>query len=178
MRRSVTVVLLMVASIAFAPPPMAGADDPGPTVVLGPPPFAGPDAMIRADGSTAYVGADTNSQGRIEQAVTRSRRAISYVRICAHTTHGRMRVHGTGGSRSLAVKYRVGSRDVTRSVVAGSYRTRRLRSGECARQLRVVVRLEPGATSSGRTFRIRTTSPSSARDSVATQVSVTGPLVP
>jgi hypothetical protein len=62
-------------------------------------------------------------------------------------------------------------------VVAGTYRTRRLRSGDCARRLKVVVRLQPGATSNGRTFRVRATSPSGARDSVATQVSVAGALV-
>jgi hypothetical protein len=177
MRRSVTVVLLVVASVAFAPVPMAGADDPGPTVILGPAPFIGPDTMIRADGSTAYAGADTKGEGRIEQSITQFQRAVSYVRICANTTHGRMRVHGTSGGRNFTVKYRVGSRDVTRSVVAGTYRTPRLRSVDCARQIKVVARLKIGATSKGRTFRISATSPSGARDGVATHVTVVGPLV-
>jgi hypothetical protein len=177
MRRLLTVVLIVVASVAFAPVPMAGADDPGPTVILGPPPFDGPDAMIRAHGSTEYAGAVAPGQGRIEQSITQFQRAVSYVRICANTTHGRMRVEGTSGGRNFTVRYRVGSRDVTRGVVAGTYRTRRLRSVDCARQVKVVVRLQLGATSNGRTFRIRATSPSGARDSVATHVSVVGPLV-
>jgi hypothetical protein len=177
MRRSLTVVLLVIASTAFALVPTAGADDPGPTVILGPPPFDGPDAMIRADGSSDYAGAAAAGHGRIEQSITQFQRAVSYVRICANTTHGRMRVDGTAGGRSFTVKYRVGSRDVTRGVVAGTYRTRHLRRADCARQIKVVVRLELGATSNDRTFRIRATSPSGARDSVATQVTVTGPLV-
>ncbi|MGY2876768.1 hypothetical protein ACVW00_003958 [Marmoricola sp. URHA0025 HA25] len=171
MRRSLTVALLLLASAAFAPVPMAGADDP-PVVILGPAPFVGPDVMIRADGSSAYVGADTNQQGRIEQRITSSQRAVSYVRVCANTTHGRMRVHGTGGGRTLRVRYRVGSRDVTRSVLAGSFRTASLRRSECARRIRVVGRLAPGATSGGHTLRIRATAPSGARDSVSTHVTV------
>jgi hypothetical protein len=177
MRRSLTVVLVLLASMAFAPVPLAGADDPGPTVILGPPPFDGPDAMIRADGSGEYAGADAPGHGRIEQSITQFQRAVSYVRICANTTHGRMRVDGTSGGRNFTVKYRVGSRDVTRSVVAGTYRTRYLHSVDCARRVKVVLRPKLGTTSNGRTFRIRATSPSGARDSVATQVSVIGPLV-
>jgi hypothetical protein len=177
MRRSVIVMLLALTSLTSAPLPMAGADDPGPTVILGEAPFAGPDAMIRAGGSSAYVGADTRQQGRIEQSITQSQRAVSSVRICAHASRGRMRVDGTGGGRSFRVQYRVGGRDVTRRVVAGSYHTRRLRSGACAATILVVVRLKHGATSHGRTQRIRATSPSGARDSVATHVTVVGPLV-
>jgi hypothetical protein len=177
MRRSLTAVLLVVASTAFAPVPTAGADDPGPTVILGPPPFIGPDAMIRGAGSTEYAGADTNSPARIEQSITQFERAVSYVRICANTTRGRMRVDGSTGGRNFHVKYRVGSRDVTRSVIAGTYRTSRLHRADCARQVKVVVRLKLWATSNGRTFRIRATDPAGARDSVATHVTVVGPLV-
>jgi hypothetical protein len=177
MRRSLIAVLLVLASAAVVPPPPAGADDPGPVVILGPPPFAGPDAMIRADGSTAYVGAGTRGDGRIEQTITQFERAVSDVRICAHNTRGRVRVDGTAGGRSFRVKYRVAGHDVTRSVVAGSYRTRLLRDGDCARRIRVVVRLKPWSASDGRTFRIRAASPAGARDSVATDVQVVGPFV-
>jgi hypothetical protein len=62
-------------------------------------------------------------------------------------------------------------------VVAGSYRTHRLRSGACASRIRVVVGLKLGATSNGRTMVIRATSPSATRDSVSTHVAVVGPLV-
>lgn len=171
MRRSVAVVLLVLASLALAPPP-AGADDPGPTVILGPAPFVGPDAMIRARQSSTYAGADSHGDARIEQSITRFQRAVSYVRICAGTTSGRMHVDGTGGGRSFRVTYRVGRHDVTHSVLAGSYRTRRLREGDCARVIKVVARLRTGAVSNGRTLQIRATSPSRARDSVSTHVAV------
>ena len=177
MLRSVTMTLLLFASVALAPLPMAGADEPGPTVILGPAPFVGPDAMIRADGSSAWVGADTHGQGRIEQSITQFQRAVSYVRICANTTSGRMRVEGTAGGQNFRVRYRVAGHDVTRSVVAGSYRIHRPRSGACASRLRVMVRLEPGATGHGRTVVIRATSRSGTRDSVSTHVAVVGPRV-
>ena len=177
MRRTVVAVLLALASLTLAPALPAGADDPGPTVILGPPPFAGPDAMIRADGSTTYVGAGTRGGGRIEQTITQFERAVSDVRICAHNTHGRMRVEGTAGGHSFRVKYRVAGRDVTRSIVAGSYRTRLLRDGTCARRIHVVVRLKRWSVSDGRTIRIRAVSPAGQRDSVATDVRVVGPFV-
>ena len=177
MRRSLIGVLLALASVSVALAPPAGADDPGPTVILGPPPFAGPDAMIRAGGSTTYVGAGTRGGGRIEQTITQFGRAVSDVRICAHNTRGRMRVEGTAGGRNFRVKYRVAGRDVTRSVIAGSYRTPLLRDGACARRIRVVVRLKPWSVSDGRTFRIRAASPAGQRDSVTTDVRVVGPFV-
>ena len=177
MRRALIAVLLVLASVAVAPAPPAGADDPGPTVILGPPPFAGPDAMIRAAGSAAYVGADSRGGGRIEQTITQFERAVSEVRICAHNTHGRMRVDGTAGGRSFRVKYRVAGRDVTRGIVAGSYRTPLLRDGACARRIHVTVRLKRWSVSNGRTFRILAVSPTGQRDSVATDVRVVGPFV-
>jgi hypothetical protein len=177
MRRSLIALLLALASMSVAPAPPAVADDPGPTVILGPPPFAGPDAMIRADGSTTYAGAGTRGGGRIEQTITQFERAVSDIRICAHNTHGRMRVEGTSGGRSFRVKYRVAGRDVTRSIVAGTYRTRQLQDGTCARRIHVVVRLKPWTASDGRIFRIRAASPAGQRDSVATDVRVVGPFV-
>jgi len=177
MRRSATLALLVLASMWFAPLPMAGADDPGPVVILGPAPFVGPDAMIRAQESATYVGADSHGAGRIEQSITQFQRAVSYVRICAGTTSGRMRVDGTGGGRSFRVTYRVGRHDVTRKVVSGSYRTRRLHDGDCARVIKVVARLRTGRVSNGRTLQVRATSPSRARDSVSTHITVVGPYV-
>lgn len=174
MRRSVTIALLVLASLSFAPLSPAGADDPGPTVILAPAPFEGPDAMIRAAGSSEWAGADSPGLGRIEQTITPSQRALSDVRVCANTTSGRMRVHGSAGGRNFVVRYRVGSHDVTRSVVAGSYHTRSLHGGACAPRIRVVARLRSGHSSPGRTLRIVTRSVSGARDSVATHVAVSG----
>lgn len=176
MLRSLTIALLVLAGTAWGPVPIAGADEPGPTVILGPPPFVGPDAMIRADGSSTWVGADTHGDGRIDQSITQLGRAVSYVRICPNTTSGRMQVEGTDGGQSFRVRYRVSGHDVTRSVVTGSYRTPRLRNA-CAPRIRVVVRLKRGAVGHARTVVVRATSPSGTHDSVSTHVSVVGPLV-
>jgi hypothetical protein len=185
MRRIVTVVLLAVApvlavGIVAGLPSTAVADDPAPVVILGTPPVElrhGADAMIRRDGAQWYEGLRSrNSEQRIEQSITQFQRAVSFVRVCSVDVAGRMRVHGTAGGQSFRVRYRVGRHDVTRSVIAGSYRTRSLRSNACATRIRVIARLKAGAASNGRTFRIEATPSSGRSDTVSTHVTVVGPL--
>lgn len=181
MLRSMTVALLVIASATWGAVPMAAADDPQPVVDIGTPPAAlarGADAMIRADGSSGYVGGyERGGRQQVEQSITQFQRAVSYVRVCSVGVRGRMRVHGTGSTVNWRVKYRVGRQDVTRSVVAGTYRTSSLRRDGCARRIRVVASLQPGSGTYGHTFRIQARPTSGERDVVETRVSVTGVLV-
>jgi hypothetical protein len=173
MRRIVTGVVLALAA-TLAPVHVAAADDPDPGVVLGPPPWVGVDAMIRADGASAYVGRAERGSGLIEQDVAPLERAVSYVRVCNHNVRGSIRVDGTSGGRAFRARYLVGRHDVTRSVVAGTYRTQRLGSNECAHRIRLVVRLRSGESDRARTFLVKAVGASGARDTVGTRVNVVG----
>lgn len=177
MRRTLTCVLLALVALSLGQGSAAVADDP-PPIVLGPPPIpAGADAMIRADGSSEWIGVSARGSDQlIEQSISQFQRAVSFVRVCSVNVPGPVRLHGTGSTVNWRARYRLGHHDITRAVVAGSYRASLGRRG-CTRRIRVVARLQPGSGTYSHTFKVRAIPVSGVRDVVATHVTVTGVLV-
>ncbi|CAN5446668.1 hypothetical protein BH11ACT8_BH11ACT8_30030 [soil metagenome] len=132
-----------------------------------------PDLAIRL-GKRPFVGTQIYG-GSPDQRVTarlghRGRSATFTVRL---TNRGdateRLLVAGTPRNTSFRVTYRTGSRNVTRAVTSGTYRTRHLGAGASTRLVVTVTRTSAARPHQHRAFRIQATSTHAAdtRDRVA-----------
>jgi hypothetical protein len=137
-----------------------------------------PDGLVRKAGSAWWkggnvYGAATNQTVRQDARRRHTAAAAWQVQNDGERADG-FRLVGTGGSARVKVHYLAGGVDVTRAVVAGTYRTPTLAPGQA---FSLVVRVTPtrharvGAT---RTFTLHTVSVSdgSRTDAVATRVRV------
>jgi hypothetical protein len=169
-----TVAVLGVTGLATS----ASADDPGPIVIVDPPPLRpGADLMVRpGDRSQGFVGEDSREPGQhIDQHITQWRHAAATVKACNIGPFRRLRLHATGGGMNWKVHYFVRSHDVTQSVVAGRYHTRKLAGGECVR-VQMTAKLKLHGDSYARTFKVRAIPRSGDRDVVSTTVHIDGIL--
>lgn len=136
----------------------------------------GADAMIRA-GAGSFVGSGVRGElQEVRQEIPPFSRAVFVIRVCAVGQTERIRLRGAHSTFTWKVRYRVGRTDVTREVVSGTYRTRRLRSGEC-RRLRLIVRLQPYQGQYDHVFAVRAIPRSGSSDLVQAAVHITGIIV-
>lgn len=176
-RLAIALFVALIALVGSVSTSSADDPPPPPIIIVDPPPIVpGADAMIRAADSREFIGEGIREPGqRIVQNITQFERAVSIVRVCRVGSTQRIRVHGTGGSVNWKVRYRVRDHNVTRSIVAGTYHTRRLSGGHCTR-ITVTARLKPDGASTGRRFRIKAIPRSGESDAVATRVHIVGPI--
>lgn len=136
------------------------------TLVVGDPPAPAdrhqPDAAIRR-GDGAFVGAGSyggSADQRLTVQLRRTARTASFdVRL---TNRGDVAdtfvVRGTPRNRKFAVTYLAGGQNVTKAVVAGTYRTDNLRPGESALMIIRVRLLNPAKPDNRRVFELRAAS--------------------
>lgn len=142
------------------------------------PPAWVPDGLIRKAGASSWRGADVYGSA-IDQTV-RQRARRGHVAASTWTVQNdgdrtdRFRLVGTGSNARWKVRYLAAGTDVTRAVVAGTYRTAALAPGQAV-ALRVrVTPTRSARAGSTRAVVLRATSTTSATgvDAVATRVTV------
>ncbi|MCW2842688.1 MAG: hypothetical protein JWN22_604 [Nocardioides sp.] len=119
------------------------------------------DASIRrAGGHFVGVGAYGASGQQVSQLLRGSdRKAVFEVRVHNDgSASDRMKIRGTGSSKKLKVTYRAGGKNVTRQVVAGTYRSGRVGPGKTVRLVVTVTRSRGAGPGTHRTFEIRSSS--------------------
>jgi hypothetical protein len=113
-----------------------------------------PDAAIRLPGGS-WTGNDVYggpTRQTVRRHLARGGTVLAVVRLQNDGSTGdRLRVRGTAGSRAFRVAYRAGSRDVSRAVERGTYRTPRLAPGRS-----VLLRVRVTATRAARAGAERT----------------------
>jgi hypothetical protein len=172
----VTVLTALVGSVSAS-----FASGPAPVVINdnGMVPFTGgADAMIRAANSSTYVGTGVRGKGQvIDQNIRQYGTAVSYVRGCNAGIRGPLRFRGPGSTLNWVVRYRIGSRDITRAVISkGGFGTGFLKKSEC-RRIQVRVHLVEFGDSYGHSVRVEVIPSSGVSDAVSTRVHVIGTLV-
>ena len=117
-----------------------------------------PDAELRLANGT-FVGQESYklSDQRVTSKLRHHTRAVAFeVRV---TNRGdstdRMTFVGTARSPQFKVAYLAGGKNVTAAVLAGTYQTAALKSGESMTLMVKVIRLRGAKTGSQRTFQIR-----------------------
>lgn len=125
-----------------------GPVEPGPT--------AKPDAAIRKPGGT-FVGAGVfGPDQRVTQPLRTRRTATFEVRVTnTGRGAGRMVVRGAASTAKFKVTYLVGGRNVTKQVLAGTYRTRELGPGASFVLVVKVSRTAAARPGNKRVFEIR-----------------------
>ncbi len=135
-----------------------------------------PDAAIsRGSGSLVGVGTyGSSARQRVSARVSRTVRSVAFVvRV---TNRGNVAdsfaVRGTPGTSRFVVTYLVGERNVTRAVIAGTYRTGSVRPGSFVRLVMRVSRTAATRAGDRRGFEVRSISSHAAtrRDAVAAVV--------
>jgi hypothetical protein len=126
---------------------------------------AGPDFRYRPDAAVRVARGDFVGTGRYDAGqrvvdrLARDRTATFEVRL---TNRGDaadpMTVRGTPKSKQFTVAYRVGGRDVTRAVTAGTYRTGSVAPGKSVAMLVRVTRTKAARAGAKRAFAIRVVS--------------------
>jgi hypothetical protein len=98
-----------------------------------PPETYQPDAAIRRGGKGwVGVGVVGGSDQQVTQRLRRQARSTTFEVRLTNTgmSVDAMKVRGTAKNRTFAMAYSVAGRDVTKAVVAGTYRTARLEHGQ------------------------------------------------
>lgn len=136
-------------------------------------PMAQPDARIRTLPGGAWVGSHLYgpAAGQTVRATVRPSARVSRSQVVVRNdgvNPDNLTVRGTDGSRRLAVRYLDHGTDVTRRVVAGTWRTPRLPSGASVTLSVVVTRLDAARPGDARAVTVRVTSAEnpSRRDAV------------
>lgn len=150
-----------------------------PPPVTPPAPRFRPDAAVRvAGGSWVGVGTYAAASQRVTRVLKpRTRTATYTVRV---TNRGdatdALRLHGTSGSKAFKVVYLVAGRDVTKAVLAGTYRTTGLRPGASLSLTVRVTRTAKARPGAERVLSLRAVSAhrSSLTDTVAAVVRARG----
>lgn len=107
-----------------------------------------PDALLRAPGSTSWIGNDTYNATGARQGRSANVRAGGTATFTLRVENDGplaepLVIRGLGSTTRFKVTYLAGRTDVTTQVVAGTYRTRTLAFGEQA-NLKVVVQAKAG----------------------------------
>lgn len=139
-----------------------------------------PDALIKPRSGARYTGGNVYGSSRhqhIRQHITR-RGGSAHARVELQndgSVADRITVRGTAGTRRFRVRYLDGSRNVTRAVVDGAYRTRRLAPGGLAALRVEVIRTGLARVRDSLTVRLTGTSTDDPlrHDAVATVVRAT-----
>lgn len=146
------------------------------TDAVEPAPRYRPDASIRLPGGR-WVGVGVYGRASQEQIMKKIRRqGTSATFVIRATNRGntadRIKVRGTSTTDKFRVSFRADGKNVTRAVVAGTYRTRSLAPGKSVRLVVKVIRTEVPWFGNKKTFRVRTTSSHAwrKRDAVAAVV--------
>ena len=134
------------------PPTTAPPTTVPPTTV--PTPTTADTSIRKPDGSWKGAGITRPSRQTVTLRTVGPDRAITYVRVRnSGDTRGRLTLTGSPGNRWSTVRWFAGKRDVTARVLAGTYRTAALNSGESVR-LRLVVRVSDTDQRRIRTLRL------------------------
>ncbi|CAB4723300.1 unannotated protein [freshwater metagenome] len=143
-----------------------------------PDPVFRPDAAIRRAGE-AYVGGDVYGGAMRQRVIAelgeQQARARFFVRLQNDgTARDRITVRGIRSHPAFHVVYRIGGRNVTRGVIAGTYRTVRLAPGASVKLSVTVIRTSRSRPGDHRIFRVRATSARNGqrRDVVAAVVRI------
>jgi hypothetical protein len=158
--RSLVLAAVVAVTTALLSGGPAAGDDPPPPVVLGPPPLVGDvDVSVWQLGTTNGAGSAGELGGRMTvYLIKRHPKARNVVAVCNIAPNpNRFRVHGTEGNASFKVSYRRHRRNVTSTIIAGSYWTRRLHQNECVRIRMKVVRTAAAHRGDRRRFTVRAT---------------------
>ena len=153
---------------------------PGPGPGSGPEPTMSyqPDAAIRLP-KASWVGVGVTDGNQRVVAVLRGKHRSATFEV-ALTNGGRstdtLEVHGTSKSRKFTVRYLVGREDVTRAVVAGTFRTESLKSGDTARLVMRISRTKASQPGDRRTVELQVVSvhKQARSDTVSASVRVKG----
>ena len=139
-----------------------------------------PDAMVRVAGGRGWVGADVHGPAgsqSVTAAIPDPRGSVTVqVRLQNDgTVTDQIAVLGTGSGHAFSVIYRVAGVDVTRRVLAGTYRTPGLEPGERVTLRAIVTRTAAARVGASRRFRVlgRSAADPAVRDAVAWKVTAT-----
>lgn len=121
-----------------------------------------PDAMLKAKGSKRFVGNDVYgpvARQTISQPIKRAKRtAVTVVRLQNDgPLADRIRVKGTKGNKKFRVVYRAQGKNVTKKVVAGTFRTPALKPGKQWVMRVKVTRTKKASRGNKRALKVRAT---------------------